>query len=40
MEQQMNQLPTNFSLNDARDMNCECGGNIFLPAYRFKKCSR
>jgi hypothetical protein len=40
MEQQMNQLPTNFSLNDARDMNCECGGNIFLPAYRFKKISR
>ncbi len=40
MEQQMNQLPANFSLNDARDMNCECGGNIFLPAYRFKKISR
>ncbi len=40
MEQQMNQLPSNFSLNDARDMNCECGGSIFLPAYRFKKISR
>ena len=34
------QLPMNFNLNDARDMSCECGGNIFLPAYRFKKISR
>lgn len=36
----MNQLPTNFNLNDARDMSCGCGGKIFLPAYRFKKISR
>ena len=35
MEQQ--QLPPNFNLNDARDMDCDCGGQIFLPAYRFKK---
>lgn len=40
MEQQMNQLPPNFNLNDARDMDCECGGKIFLPGYRFKKISR
>ena len=35
--EQMNQLPPNFNLNDARDMDCECGGKIFLPGYRFKK---
>ena len=40
MEQGQGQLPMNFNLNDARDMNCECGGKIFLPAYRFKKISR
>ena len=22
----MNQLPPNFNLNDARDMDCDCGG--------------
>ena len=38
--EQGQQLPTNFNLNDARDMNCECDGKIFLPAYRFKKISR
>jgi hypothetical protein len=38
--QQMNQLPPNFNLNDARDMDCDCGGKIFLPGYRFKKISR
>ena len=34
------QLPPNFKLTDARDMDCKCGGKIFLPAYRFKKISR
>ena len=34
------QLPPDFKLTDARDMDCECGGKIFLPAYRFKKISR
>ena len=38
MEQQQ-QLPPNFNLNDARDMDCDCGGKIFLPGYRFKKIS-
>ena len=38
--QQMGGMPMNFSLNDARDMNCECGNNVFLPAIRFKKVSR
>ena len=40
MQEQMSQLPPNFNLNDARDMDCECGGKIFLPGYRFKKISR
>jgi len=40
MEQGQEQLPINFNLNDARDMDCKCGGKIFLPAYRFKKISR
>ena len=42
MDQQMGGpgLPPNFNLSDARDMDCECGGKIFLPAYRFKKISR
>jgi DNA-directed RNA polymerase subunit RPC12/RpoP len=39
--EQGQQLPMNFNLNDARDMECQnCGGKIFLPAYRFKKISR
>ena len=33
-------LPPNFNLSDARDMDCECGSKIFLPAYRFKRVSR
>lgn len=40
MEQGQGGIPTNFNLNDARDMVCGCGGKIFLPAYRFKKISR
>lgn len=39
MEQQPG-LPLNVSLNDARDMPCECGNVIFMPGYRFKKFSR
>jgi len=34
------QLPLNFSLNDARDINCECGNKVFMPGFRFKKISR
>jgi hypothetical protein len=33
-------LPINFSLNDARDISCECGNGVFMPGYRFKKVSR
>ena len=41
MENQMGGgLPLNFSLNDARDMNCECGNGVFMDGYRFKKDSR
>jgi DNA-directed RNA polymerase subunit RPC12/RpoP len=37
--QQMGGMP-NISLNDARDMNCECGNNVFMEGFRFKKISR
>ena len=40
MENQAQGLPVNFSLNDARDMDCECGNKIFITGYRFKKISR
>lgn len=40
MENQGQGLPVNFSLNDARDMDCECGSKIFITGYRFKKISR
>lgn len=40
MENQGQGLPVNFSLNDARDMVCECGNKIFITGYRFKKISR
>lgn len=40
MNEQTPQIPTNFSLNDARDMQCECGNKIFMTGYRFKKVSR
>jgi len=33
-------LPAGVSLKDARDMNCECGNNTFMPGYRFKKLSK
>jgi hypothetical protein len=33
-------LPLGVSLNDARDMNCECGNNTFMPGFRFKKMSK
>ena len=38
--EQGQQLPMNFNLNDARDMDCECGGKVFMQGYRFKKISR
>jgi hypothetical protein len=38
--EQGQQLPVNFKLTDARDMNCECGNNMFMQGYRFKKVSR
>jgi hypothetical protein len=38
--EQGQQLPVNFNLTDARDMNCECGNNMFMQGYRFKKVSR
>ena len=37
---QVGGMPLNFSLSDARDMNCECGNGIFMPGMRFKKISR
>jgi hypothetical protein len=33
-------LPSGISLNDARDMTCECGNKTFMPGYRFKKLSK
>ncbi len=33
-------LPNGVSLNDARDMVCECGNKVFMPGYRFKKLSK
>ena len=33
-------LPLGVSLNDARDMNCDCGNNTFMPGFRFKKMSK
>ena len=38
--QQTGGLPMNFSLNDARDVACECGNKIFMDGYTFKKVSR
>ena len=38
--QQMGGMPMNFSLNDARDIVCECGNKIFMDGYSFKKVSR
>ena len=40
MEQGQGQMPAGFNLKDARDMDCECGGKIFMQGYRFKKVSR
>ena len=39
MEQEA-QIPMNFSLNDARDINCECGCGVFMTGMKFKKVSR
>lgn len=33
-------LPLGMNLNDARDMECECGNKTFMPAFRFKKMSK
>ena len=33
-------LPLGMNLNDARDMNCDCGNNTFMPGFRFKKMSK
>jgi DNA-directed RNA polymerase subunit RPC12/RpoP len=33
-------LPLGMNLNDARDMDCECGGKTFMPGFRFKKMSK
>ena len=33
----MNQLPPNFNLNDARDMDCECGGKSSYQVTDLKK---
>lgn len=33
-------LPNGVSLNDARDMSCECGNKTFMPGFRFKKLSK
>jgi DNA-directed RNA polymerase subunit RPC12/RpoP len=38
--QQMGGMPLNFSLNDARDVACECGNKIFMDGFSFKKVSR
>ena len=38
--QQTGGLPMNFSLNDARDVACECGNKIFMDGFSFKKVSR
>jgi DNA-directed RNA polymerase subunit RPC12/RpoP len=37
---QVGGMPMNFSLNDARDMSCECGNKIFMDGFSFKKVSR
>lgn len=39
-ENQQGGLPLNISLNDARDLKCECGNGVFMTGYRFKKFSR
>ncbi len=33
-------LPMGINLNDARDMECECGNKVFMSGFRFKKLSR
>ena len=38
--QQAGAMPMKVSLNDARDVNCECGNGVFMEGYRFKKISR
>jgi len=38
--QQTGGMPLNFSLNDARDIACECGNKVFMDGFSFKKVSR
>ena len=38
--QQQQPVQANVSLNDVRDVPCECGNRIFMPGFRFKKFSR
>ncbi len=38
--QQQQPVQANMSLNDGRDVPCECGNRIFMPGFRFKKFSR
>ena len=33
-------LPMGINISDARDMDCECGGKVFMSGFRFKKLSR
>ncbi len=33
-------LPLGMNLNDARNMDCECGNNTFMPGFRCKKMSK
>ena len=33
-------LPLGMNLNDARNMDCECGNSTFMPGFRFKKMSK
>lgn len=40
VEGQKGGLPLNISLNDARDLQCECGNGVFMTGYRFKKFSK
>jgi len=40
MQQQQQPIQANVSLNDGRDVACECGNRIFMPGFRFKKFSR
>lgn len=40
MQQMQQPGQLNVSLNDGRDVPCECGNRIFMNGFRFKKFSR